>query len=454
MGSSGVVGYEGTGAYFLDKVRDGVWRLEVYPDEIMVRDPFEQPRPDKTVSRLLYRSWPLAVHLPDLGRQFFATPIKVPQLERAGAGKAVGTPMLVARRAENASFPVEPGVWLLSKASHVDLLPSRINRVGFDEYHVNERTEYSDFIQSLAPKEFLAGVPVDIRVRVANAVLPDKVRLWVRPAGARTFWDPIEMSRLEGNDYHASLESQLLPAGLYEFAVSSRTADRVSTFPGGVPQEPDEWPFQTDTLWTFRVSTPGTALRLLNPREDYSRLSFVRPGEQYRAAFFQIVPGETADESALSLTLPDLGNDTPERYAAALYIGDAIAGRAADAARADSLEVKLRTVTGAHKTLEVTLIEKDGAAWSAPVPAVNTWSSVRIPLSALRISRSIHIPSPYPGLWNYWRASPTARGQNGDHVHVENLERVQLTVYPNSGEHSAEDGTGAAVESIRLHFAD
>jgi hypothetical protein len=220
-----------------------------------------------------------------------------------------------------------------------------------------------------------------------------------------------------------------------------------------VAQQPNEWPFQTDTLWTFRVTTPGTALRLLNPREDYSQLSFVRPGEQYRSAFFQIVPGETADESALCLTFPDLGKDTPERYAAALYIGDTIAARATEAARADSLEVKLRALGGAHKTLEVTLIEKDGAAWSAPVLASGAWSTVRIPLSALRISRSIHIPSPYPGLWNYWRASPAARGQNGDHVRVENLERLQLTVYPNSGEHSAEDGTGAAVESIRLHFA-
>ena len=262
------------------------------------------------------------------------------------------------------------------------------------------------------------------------------------------------MSRLQGNDYHATLQPQRLAPGLYEFVVSSRTANRVSTFPGAVPQEPNEWPFQTDTLWTFRVSTPDAPLRLLNPREDYSQLSFVRPGEQYRTAFFQIVPGETADESALSLTLPTLGNDTPDRYATALYIGDAIAGRAAQAARADSLEVKSRAVGGAHKTLEVTLIEKDGTAWSAAIAAGGTWSTVSIPLSTLQFSRSIHIPSPYPGLWNYWRPSPATRGQNADQVHIENVERLQLTVYPNTGERSTtEDGTGAAVESIRLHFA-
>src|SRR5207249_8610227 len=37
-GSSPVVSYEGEGIYFLDKVRPGVWRLEVYPDAVPVRD--------------------------------------------------------------------------------------------------------------------------------------------------------------------------------------------------------------------------------------------------------------------------------------------------------------------------------------------------------------------------------------------------------------------------------
>jgi len=78
FGSSPLVAYEGTGAYFLDKVRTGVWRLEVYPDEILVKDPFEQPQADKVVSRLLYRTWPMVIHLPDLGNEFFVTPVNVP----------------------------------------------------------------------------------------------------------------------------------------------------------------------------------------------------------------------------------------------------------------------------------------------------------------------------------------------------------------------------------------
>src|SRR5262249_55657199 len=103
LGSSPLVGYEGSGAYFVDKVRPGVWRLEIYPDEILVRDPFEQPQPGKIVSRLLDRAWPISVHLPDLGASFTARPIRLWQ-------KHDESP----QHAQSGRFTVAPGVWLLS----------------------------------------------------------------------------------------------------------------------------------------------------------------------------------------------------------------------------------------------------------------------------------------------------------------------------------------------------
>jgi hypothetical protein len=444
LGSSPVVAYEGTGAYFLDKVRDGVWRLELYPDEVLVRDPFEQPRPDKIVSRLLYRDWPMRVDLPDLGRRFTVTPIKVPPDTAAAP-----------RRAKSGQFAVEPGVWLLSRNERVDRasLPAHINRVGFEEYHVNKPMTYPDIVLSLAPKEFLAGAPIEIRVRVADNTLPDKVKVWVRPAGTRNFGTAILMGRAQANDYFAAIAANKLPPGIYEYVVSETTGERTATFPDAVPQQPNEWPYLSDTFWTFRVMPPRAPLRLLDPKADYAQLAFVRPGEQYRFPFFQIGVGDGAGESALVLTLPDLGKDTPERYAAALYVGDAIAARGVEASHATTLNIKLKCVGGTRKTVIIRLIEKDGAAWSIPVVANDAWSHVSVPLTDLQISRSIHIPSPFPGLWNYWRESPAARGHGGDQIKAENVERLELDVTRNEGDTARDNGQGVAVESVWLTFA-
>ncbi len=444
VGSSPVIGWEGTGAYFLDKVRAGVWRLEVYPDEVLARDPFEQPQPGKVVSRLLYRTWPMQIHLPDLGDHFTATPVTVPQ-----------DPTATARQAEAGAAAIEPGVWLLSAAAKIDRasLPERINRVGFDEYHVNAPASYPDLVLPLAPQEFVRGNPVEIRVRVADTALPDQVQLWMRPAGARGFWAPLPMRREQGEDYAAVIEPGKLASGLWEYMVSVRTGARATTFPGAAPGQPDQWPFLNDAIWRFRITPAGTPLRILDPKRDYPAMSFVRPEEQYRTPFFQIDPGDSGDEAALRLILPDLGKDAPQRYAAALYIGDAIAARGVDAANAAALGVKLKVFAGARKTVDITLIEKDGVAWTTSVVAGGDWSDLSIPLSALRPSRSILIPSPFPGLWNYWRETPVGRGGAGDHIRIQEVERLQLTVHRNEGETSADDAQGADIQSVWLSFA-
>jgi hypothetical protein len=39
-----------------------------------------------------------------------------------------------------------------------------------------------------------------------------------------------------------------------------------------------------------------------------------------------------------------------------------------------------------------------------------------------------------------------------DRLHAEDLDRLQLTVFPNTGDQARDDAKGAAIESIRLTF--
>jgi hypothetical protein len=101
-GSSPVVSHPGRGAYFLVRVEDGVWRLEVMPDAIWVRDPYEKPSPNKRVSRIAWNEWPMRIDLPDLGANFSAAGIN--------DGNTLRT------RAEDRTVRVRPGTYLLTRA--------------------------------------------------------------------------------------------------------------------------------------------------------------------------------------------------------------------------------------------------------------------------------------------------------------------------------------------------
>ncbi|MGH8254399.1 MAG: hypothetical protein ACRES2_10160, partial [Steroidobacteraceae bacterium] len=445
LGASPLVGYEGTGAYFLDKVRNGVWRLEIYPDEVLVRDPFEQPQPGKVVSRLLDRSWPMSLQLPDLGASFTARPVRLWQRHDEAA-----------QRAQSGRFTAVPGVWLLSANGSVDpaTLPAFINRVGMDEYHVNEPRHYTDDVQTLTPQEFTAGDAVKLSVRVANETLPDRVSLWLRPLGTRDFGAPLAMTRVSGNDYAVTVDAARASEGVYEYAATAASGERSETFPGAAQGQPGSWPFHADAYWTFRIAPARTALRLFDAGPDVAQLSFVRPGEQYRSAFFSIVPGEFSDRAALHVELPNLGADTPERYAAELYIGQRIAARTAIASTADKLHVRLRAAGGQRGLVTVKLVEKDGSSWNVDVPATTQWSEQSVPLADLHAGRSILIPSPYPGLWNYWRPSPASRGGAGDHVHIADVERLELDIEKNHDGVAGIDAAGVEVESVWLSFSN
>lgn len=103
VGSSSVVKYEGSGAYFLDKVAPGVWRLEVMPDAVRVSDPFERTSLDKTVTEVAFSNRAMQISLPDLGTGF-----SMAQINKKGSSVT----------AKNLGITVQPGVYLLVKKGH------------------------------------------------------------------------------------------------------------------------------------------------------------------------------------------------------------------------------------------------------------------------------------------------------------------------------------------------
>lgn len=137
VGSSPVLKYSGNGAYFLDKVKAGVWRLEVMPDVKVLADPFGKNELDKPVRTTVWASHDMEVVLPDLGEGFSVLALN-----------ALNKHQVIVN---NGKFQIAPGTYLLRKKGLV-FTPSAQTKVGV-----------------LGLNEFVAPEPVSKPTDVAGA---------------------------------------------------------------------------------------------------------------------------------------------------------------------------------------------------------------------------------------------------------------------------------------------
>jgi hypothetical protein len=431
-GSSSTVTYEGTGIYFLDKVRPGVWRLEVYPDAVPIRDPFELPSVDKIVTRAISRSWPMTIALPDLGATFSVQPVT--------AGNRETT------RAADGRFSVTPGVYVLSASGAADLatMPTRIGQIGFKEYHAPPTDTVPLTVLSFAAPQYLAGRDAEVRVRVIDQTPPDSVALSLRrvPGGS---YRQLLMRRAAGYEFTTSIPSTNLQDGPYQFVITVFKGGAPTTFPARSRDTPTDWNYIDRASWRLEVVNPGTALRLFDPGPDAGRLAFTRIGDAGRRGLFRVGMSPVTGQPIFHLELPIDSSSgwSPPDYTASLVIKDRIVARRETINGATDLRLRLRGLR-TRQTLHVTLMEDDGTSWTAPVSVDSTWSDQVVPLASFTAGRGVLLPQGFPGEWNYWVGPADGRGGSADRPRLEHLERLQLSLRPGS--------YGVEVESVTLSF--
>jgi len=439
--SSPVVAYDGEGIYFLDKVRPGVWRLELYPDAVPVRDPFEPPNPARIVTRAISRGWPMTVNLPDLGATFTVQPMV--------AGNTAKSQATAGR------FTVTPGVYVLSAAGPVDTakLPATIARVGFSEYHAPPRDSLPPSVQSLSFPQYFAGRDARIEARVVDVTPPDSVTVFIRPT-AGGFYRGYPMRPTGAYTFAGTIPPNTLREGPYEYVITSFRGGAAMTFPGARPGTPWSWGFGGHASWPLEVVDPRTPLLLFDPAVDAAGLVFSRIGDAGRRGLFRISMSGTTGRPVFHFEYPQQASG-PERddYTASLVILDRIRSRGKTVTAGDTLHIRLRGI-GARQTLHLTLMEDDGTSWTAPVPVDSTWSERAIPLSSFAVGRGVLLPQGFPGEWNYWVGPAAGRGGAADHVRLDHLERLQLSLRleQDAAAAPASGSYGVEVEWLRLTF--
>jgi len=438
-GSSPTVTYGGEGIYFLDKLRPGLWRLEVYPDAVPIRDPFEPPSPGKIVTRAISRAWPMTVTMPDLGTAFTVQPI--------AAGNSAPA------RAAAGSFTVTPGVYLLSAAGPVDVatLPAHVGAVGMAEYHAPPPDSLPLSVQSLAAPAVLTGRDAELRARVVDLTPPDSVTLFLRPT-AGSFSRGYTMRPAGGYQYAASVPAAALPEGPHQVVITVFRGSSATTFPGGLQQQPWDWDYDGRASWPLDVVGAMTPLRLFGPGADAASLAFSRIGDGGRRGLFRLGLSPVTGQPVLHFELPaKASGPAGDDYTASLVLRDRIMARRETVAGADAVYLRLRGL-GPRQILHITLMEDDGTSWSAAVPVDSTWSERSLPLSAFTVGRGVLLPQGFPGEWSYWVGPAAGRGGGMDRPRLEHLERLQLSLRHEDGVVVTPGRYGVEVEWVTLGF--
>lgn len=403
-GRSRIVDYEGTGAYFLDKVSDGIWRLELMPDQVLLSDPFAKASPYKEVNTILWHEWPMGISLPDLGDGF-----SFRQINAGGTRRG---------RAEGHSFSVFPGTWLLVRqgVSDADLdTHGYLGNIRLDEFVAPESRQKA--LQVLHEPQFsvAAGRELAVEATVIGPADPDSVVLY-SPAlmqrgplgqgrGRMAMRMPTRpMTRTGGYRYRAVIPAAQVGGESLSYHILVWQGGRCTTFPGGVPGTPADWDFYNgDRQWTTRVEAADAPV-LLYGNDFFGQAEAFGVG--LRNVRLQQVasadPGERATRLAPAAPSGPSVVNAPEAFGQAaegeaflrLFLADVLAGRREDLDRCAMLCIRLDGHDGTE-VLRAGFITRDGFCWKAEVPCRD--GIVRIPLASLRLVPTVLRPETYPG---------------------------------------------------------
>lgn len=421
-GSSPVVGYEGTGAYFIDCLETGVWRLEVMPDAIVVNDPFAKPSLEKEVVSIIYGAWDMALQIPDLGKAFTLT-----ALNRENERKEEKITDGVIRS-------LRPGVYLLKRNGCTPKqswkADSQWNSIRIGEF-VAPAPRTMDYKVTHTPATTVeAGKALTINAQVAGNVLPDSVIIYTDKV---SFWNEhnpyIKMKRTSGYTYQAILPATEIKEGCFRYNIIVCRGDSTRTYPAGnsvtgnpsgIKGTPLDWNYTSDSYWTTCVVASGSAIQLLTITDIHSRLeAYILPewGEIQRT----LLDSSPIEKPMLRFTFTPKGEKS--RYFLRTSVKDKIEGRRNKVKECTTLCIRVNKDKALPHELSAGFITSDGYTYKSLCPSPSEDRIIRIPLKELRQTDTALLPVAYPTFLKQYFQPKTAIP-----FQPEKIEKLELSM--------------------------
>ncbi|MEP7145266.1 MAG: membrane or secreted protein [Ferruginibacter sp.] len=430
VGCSPIVQYDGSGAYFLDKIEEGVWRLEVMPDAIHIRDPFERASPKKEVTRIQWQSNRMQILLPGLGQGFS---IK---------GLNEGNDYSVNVSAD--SFSIHPGTYLLTSTGK-NISPNKKNMgvIGLNEFAAPKPVFTEMYLQHEPYEEVSAGKAFTIHAKVAK-IDTGSVTLQVShlggggPGGGLR---NISMKPKMASDYTAEVPAELVTPGILNYRIVLQKGNEFAVFPGNYKGNPFAWDNYYNETWKTFVAADNGRLEIFNPTHDRNALIYPAFRRNFETGY---ITAEKPGQLILRLAATDLpaGHTMGFQY----FIRNKLKGRITESGSFNKLVIRARTAETQPVKVKVTLINRDVSSFAAYITFTNSFQDIEVSLDDLRPDSALLLPRPYPDFLPLWFKGTAAPAS----FKLQDAEKIQITIGSELPDSEMNKHYSLEVESIWL----
>jgi hypothetical protein len=407
-GNSPIIRYEGSGAYFLDKIGEGIWRLEVMPDALWVRDPFEKASLKKKVAVIKWDQWLMNINLPDLGERFDILPLN--------QGNNYST------EAKGGEFMIKPGTYLLQREHLSFQVPSDLSmqNLHLDEFVAPKGNVDRVYLAHHAAKEIIARKDVTL---VAKAVGPSKIDRVevVVPAG----WNSTEKYEMQlgpAYTYSVSIPGNSIRGDSFSYYLLVSAQNRNTTFPAGVEGSPDDWDFISKEMYSSGIVDEESPVMLFHASGEKTYIIWP---DQWGGNKFDVeyISGKFPSDKMLSVSVDGLDKE-PHDLTFEIFVGDIVKERQSSLRKMD--RIVIRTASGEKETqiLQLALLLKNGSAFGKTIESKGEWSDFEIRFDELKQVPLVLLPRPYPEFQYYWFESPDSKFSVGD------VDAIQISIGP------------------------
>lgn len=421
VGNSVVTRYAGTGAYFLDKLAAGVWRLEVMPDVVYIRDAFERASPKKIVTTIHWQQNNMQLNLPDL-----ATGFSIKGLNEGNNFSGAS---------EAGAFNISPGTYLLT-ANGKTYVQQRAGVIGLNEFVAPPASKTGLMMRHEPMAEVLAGRSFTITVLLTDTA---RVTLQLSRLGGGLNRS-IPMIRSSGYEYSAVVPAEIMTPGQLNYRIMVQQGNEYTVFPGNVKGNPFAWDnYQFDT-WKTNIIPATADIELYNAATD--RNAFVYPN--FRRSFQSgYITGTTTGQLLLRLSASQAG--AKDVFGVQNLVGEKLRDRLSPETGFDKIIVRARSGSTQPVRARVTLINRDAMAFSAYCTLNEEFKEVALSLAEFKPDSALLLPGAYPGFQPQWfKASGIAPLQ------LSEIEKVELLTGPGLPGSEGSSNVVLEIESIRL----